>query len=160
MRVLCGSRRLTVVASAWLACWAVQPAPARAFCRTTTCATCPRDPDTRCTVGGAPIAWPSSCVSFSMQDAASLQVDLETATRSMREAFATWESAHCGEDGKPPSIHVSDGFGSASCGNPEYNRQAGNANVVMFRDTVWPYASSSGDPLGQTTLTADDNGVI
>jgi hypothetical protein len=99
-------------------------------------------------------------VSFSLQEAASLQVDLETATRLMREAFASWEGAHCGDDGKPPSIHVSDGFGTASCGSPEYNRDAGNANVVMFRDTVWPYASSSGDPLGQTTLTADDDGVI
>ena len=53
------------------------PATATAYCRTSTCTDCPRDPPTGCTIGGKPIAWRNSCVSFSMNRAASEELDLE-----------------------------------------------------------------------------------
>jgi hypothetical protein len=132
---------------------------ALAFCRTTTCAACPRDDAYGCSVGGTPLAWPDACVSFSMNEAASAQVDLASATASMAEAFAIWQAARCGSDGAGPSIEIDHGFGPALCAEPEYNRMAGNANLVIFRDDSWPYTNEN-NQLASTSLTFDNDGVI
>ncbi len=150
---------------AWLAglvlALAVTSAPsgAFAFCRTTTCSDCPRDPPTGCTIGGTPIAWPDACVSFSVNRVASPDIDRAQATALMAEAFATWENARCGEDGRAPSISVSHAFGPALCDAPEYNPNGGNANIIVFRNDVWPYVGS-GHELAATSLKANDDGVI
>jgi hypothetical protein len=132
---------------------------ASAFCRTTTCTDCPRDPPTGCTIGGTPIAWPDACVSFSVNRMASPAIDLGHATTLMAEAFATWESARCGADGAPPSISVSAAFGPALCATPEFSPEAGNANLVIFRNEFWPYPNS-GHELAATRLTVGDDGAI
>jgi hypothetical protein len=133
--------------------------PASAYCRTSTCTTCARDEATGCTVGGTPLAWPTACVSFSMNQAASASIDLDDATVMMREAFATWENARCDADGTPPALAISDVFGTAQCGVPQYNPHGGNANVVMFRDDSWPYADS-GHELAATWISFDQSGVV
>jgi hypothetical protein len=132
---------------------------AQAYCRTSTCSSCARDPETGCSIGGTPIAWPSACVSFSMQEAASSTIELEAATALMREAFALWENARCGDAGEKPSIAISDSFGPAVCMSPQYNTRSGNANVVIFRDDEWPY-SGEGRELAATWLTVDGQGAI
>ena len=133
---------------------------AHAYCRTSTCSSsCARDPDTGCSMGGTPIAWPNACVSFSLQEAASSAIDLEHATALMREAFAIWESARCGDAGEKPSVSVSDAFGPAVCATAQYNTRSGNANLVLFRDDDWPY-SGVGRELAATWLTVDGQGVI
>ena len=43
---------------------------ARAYCRTSTCADCPRDDD-GCTIGGTPVAWPGRCVGVGLDADAS-----------------------------------------------------------------------------------------
>ncbi|HET8934087.1 MAG TPA: hypothetical protein VFN67_11630, partial [Polyangiales bacterium] len=111
---------------------------ARAYCRTSTCNTCPRDQETGCTIGGTPITWGAQCVSFSMNEAASSAVELGHATTMMREAFAIWEGARCGDNGEKPSIKISDAYGPAVCEYAQYNVHAGNANLVIFRDDEWP----------------------
>jgi hypothetical protein len=143
---------LALLASVW-------PNPVLAFCRTSTCTDCPRDPPTGCTIGGTPIAWPNACVSFSLSRVAPDAFDLETATGLMSEAFAIWESARCGSDNLPPSIQISPAFGPAQCGRPQYNPNAGNANLVVFREDSWPYESKTNE-LAATLVTVDDNGVI
>jgi len=142
-----------------LALAAVMSGQAHAYCRTSSCSSCARDPDTGCTLGGAPIAWANACVSFSMQEAASATIDLDGASALMREAFAIWQSARCGEAGETPSISISDAFGPALCASPQYNTRSGNANVVLFRDDDWPY-SGLGRELAATSLTVDAQGAI
>jgi hypothetical protein len=140
----------------WLLCCS---GVVQAYCRTSTCSTCARDPDTGCTLGGTPVAWPAACVSFSMQEGASSTIQLDAATSLMREAFAVWENARCGDAGDKPAIAVSDAFGPAVCKTPQYNMRAGNANVVLFRDDVWPY-TGVGRELAATWITVDGHGEI
>jgi hypothetical protein len=137
----------------------LSPDVALAYCRTSTCLDCKRDPATGCTKGGKPIAWPNACVSFSVNRNASTTIDLDGASRLMAEAFATWESARCGDEGKRPSIFVSQAFGPAQCGKPEFNPNGGNANLIVFRDETWPYGGA-GHELAATQLTFDDEGRI
>jgi Matrixin len=94
-----------------------------------------------------------------MNHAASTTIDLESATALMGEAFAVWESARCGDDEAPPSIQISQAFGPAQCGRPEYNPGASNANLIVFRDDAWPY-TSKGNELGATSVTFDEHGAI
>jgi hypothetical protein len=128
--------------------------PAFGFCRTTTCPSCPFDPDTGCPTGGRPIFWPRSCVSFSLNMAASSQVDLATATQYAHEAFATWNAVRCGSEGTPAAIQAQDAFGPVDCGHVEYNPTGSNANVILFRDGEWPY-EGAGNTLALTTVTYD-----
>jgi hypothetical protein len=86
-----------------------------------------------------------------MQFRASKQIDLDAATTVMERAFAVWQNASCGGDG-PPSIRVDHHFGTTSCTLHEYNQTDANANIIMFRDDVWPYEGSA-NVLGLTTVT-------
>lgn len=118
------------------------PNETRAFCRTSTCTDCPRDPPTGCTIGGTPDA----CVSFSMHQAASDAIELGAATALTAEAFAFWESARWGSDETPASIQVSSTFGPAVCGRPQYNPSSGN--------------TTKGNELGSTSVTFARDGSI
>lgn len=133
--------------------------PALAFCRTSTCADCPRDEETGCTMGGTPIAWPQACVSFSLNEAAATGIDLETATLLAEDAFNTWQTVRCPPDGEPPSIHIANSFGPVMCREAEYSSNAGNANLIVFREDSWPYGGNA-NQLGTTTITVTDSGDI
>jgi MYXO-CTERM domain-containing protein len=51
-------------------------------------------------------------------------------------------------------------MGYVDCGAAEYNDHAGNANVLVFRDDVWPHPEG-GDNVALTTVTYDlDSGQI
>jgi hypothetical protein len=141
--------RSALAASMALAALFVAPRVS-AYCRTTTCPTC--DYDAKGCPTGDPLFWPSSCVTFSMQYEASKQVDLPTATTVMEKAFAIWQAVTCGESGAPPAIRVDHHFGDVACTVHEYNQTDANANIVMFRDDVWPYEGSA-NVLGLTTVT-------
>jgi Matrixin len=141
---------------------------ARAYCRSAACP--PHDPDgttagqqcdpSQDTDCGIVLQWRQPCISFSVQEDASRQVDYATAETVLTEAFATWTGLDCG--GGPPSIQVLD-FSPVSCDRLEYNQQGGNANVLMFRDASWPHDTDGGgtDTLALTTVTYDvDKGDI
>lgn len=117
---------------------------AAAFCRTTTCD--PTDPlngcriEQGCYVGGLPLVWRSGCVSFGVQEEGSPKrgVSYDLARAIISDAFAQWQSVDCG-NGKMPSLAIYANNAPIECNVPEYNQEAGNANVWMFRDDEWPY---------------------
>ncbi len=139
-----------------------------AFCRSAACP--PHGPDAatqgqRCTPTaagdcGTPIQWRQPCISFSVQQGASRQVDYTTADATITRAFAAWTAVDCG--GGKPSIQILD-FSPASCSVVEYNQHEGNANLLVFRDDEWPHDTGGGgvDTLALTTVTYDvDTGDI
>ncbi|HVY46636.1 MAG TPA: matrixin family metalloprotease, partial [Minicystis sp.] len=138
------------------------PAPAAAFCRTSTCGA--QGTSQVCTPAGPgdcgkPLFWPSPpCIGYWLQKDASREVSLDAARQVFDEAFATWAGADCG-GGAHPSLVVKDA-GTVACHTQEYNESAGNANVIMFDDDTWPYEGSS-NTLALTTVTYDvDTGEI
>jgi hypothetical protein len=94
-----------------------------------------------------------------MQRRASSAVGLEQASAMMRDAFAIWENARCGDNGERPSIHISDAFGPAVCDEAEFNQSEGNANIVIFRDREWSYSEVDHE-LAATWLMVDRAGTI
>lgn len=126
---------------------------ASAFCRTTTDGSFVWTPAKPCADKGVPLSWASSCVGWSVQRSASVQVDLATARSLVADAFAQWSGAACnascgGAPGKP-TITAQD-LGPVDCGEVEYNQKGDNANVVVFRDGAWP---NDGVALALTTVT-------
>jgi hypothetical protein len=129
---------------------------AAAFCQATSCdpgsALCKVDSQ-GCLVEGLPLFWPGSCVTVSVQaDGAPKQhIDYAAAQASASRAFAAWTSAPCA--GGPPSITV-EVNGPISCAASEYNSDRGNANILVFREDVWPYVGGE-DALGLTRIRFD-----
>jgi MYXO-CTERM domain-containing protein len=97
------------------------------------------------------LAWKGGCVSYSVQADASpaRNVDYDAIHAIVERAFDRWTNADCGGD--VPSLTSLD-LGPVDCSVPEYNSNNPNANVVMFRDTDWPY-EDPGATLALTTVT-------
>ena len=125
-----------------------------AFCRTSTCN--PRNESCSvvdgCNVGGQPLQWPSSAVSWDVHQGDSNRPGLTAAALevAVSDAFDRWVNADCAGGGKP-SIRLLN-RGPVACGLPEYNQSAANANVITFHDEPWPYDAPSSENLAQTTL--------
>jgi Matrixin len=137
--------------------------PAQAYCLTRGCndetQDCQYDAQD-CLITGPQLHWASSCVSFDVQRDGSAKRGLSyrDAHTAIRAGFAEWLSADCG-GGVGPSIAVSD-YGPVECNQAEYNQDAPNANIFMFRDDEWPYANAL-DTLALTTLIFNaDSGEI
>ena len=134
-------------------------ARADAFCRTSACGetsgqVCMPANGDDC---GKPLFWPTKCLGYSVQEDGSRQASIDTIEQITRQAFGAWTSATCA--GGTPGIGVAD-LGAVECNRPEYNEEAGNANVIMFRDEEWPY-SGQGNTLALTTVTFNlDTGEI
>jgi hypothetical protein len=130
---------------------------ARAFCRTTTCDG--NDPKQKCqkegicVVSGTPLAWRSSCVGVTVQRLGSPSngFGYDDVTGVVEKAFGAWLQADCGSKG--PSIDVQM-LGAVECDESEYNSNAANANIVLFRDGPWPYIGAQ-NALGVTTTRFD-----
>lgn len=136
------------------------PTTAQAYCRTSSCGD---TNGTRCVPAqpadcGVELYWAAGCLSFSVQRDASSQVDFATAETLVDRAFSAWEQADCG-GGTTPAVRI-DNAGPVTCDAQEYNQTSGNANVIAFRDEVWPYAGQ-GNTLALTTVTFSlDTGEI
>jgi hypothetical protein len=127
---------------------------ASAFCLTRGCNERKQECDydrSNCLMTGPVLHWPSSCVSFDVQkDGSPLRgLGYDDAHRAVLSGFSQWLNADCGA-GQNPDITISD-YGPVDCHEPEYNQDAPNANIVMFRDGDWPYQNSI-DTLALTTL--------
>lgn len=140
------------------------PAAAHAFCRTRTVpvvADFQPSPD-KCWDQGVPLFWRNSCVSYSINRAASRQVALEDAANHISRAFTKWTGSSCPTEGggaSRVSIDVRD-LGPVDCGEVSYNQNGGNQNVIIFRDDEWPHHDSS-NTLALTTVTFNpDTGEI
>ena len=134
-----------------------------AYCLTYTCdlkkESCPIE--NGCNVGGHPLYWASSVVSFDVQkDGSKLQdISYDQLHTVVTNAFQRWVDVVC-EDGNHPSISLAD-FGKVSCNKPEYNKNQPNQNVITFHDATWPYQNSGADTLALTTVFFNpDSGEI
>ncbi len=121
-------------------------ANAAAYCRTTTCNpnwTCQDYPEDccildgfGCDINGAPIAWPTSCVSFNVDEEGSAlrNISSDELSSALDEAYDQWLSADCGAGG-PISLAL-ENRGKSECAPHEFNEDPGdrNANIWMFRD--------------------------
>jgi MYXO-CTERM domain-containing protein len=149
------------VATAALVAVVLGAARADAYCRTSSCeggVTGARCVPAQASDCGVELHWPSPCVSFDMQKDASSRVSLDTATAIFHQAFGAWTSAGCAAGGAP-RISLVD-MGPVACAEHEYNQQAGNANIIVFRDGGWTHAGK-GSTLALTTVTFNlDNGEI
>lgn len=143
---------LAVVATSLLAA-----GTASAYCRTAVCGeevgkVCDPPQPTDC---GTPIFWSTTCVGFSVQRDASAEVSLEDARALTAQAFGAWSQAAC--NGGNPSVTAED-LGPVSCDQQEFDAEARNANLIVFRDESWPYGRGA---LALTTVTYSlDSGEI
>lgn len=151
---------------------------AHAFCRTTTCdVEAERMPpeclpelrdDNLCSLQGAPLFWPGTCISFGVQQNGSkkLGIGWKTADSIIGEAFVTWtRTVDCG-GGRHPSLDVYDLDWDSNhdeqpmvCPSVEFNKSGPNANIWMFSDDEWPYDNAL-NALALTTITFDMTGRI
>jgi len=130
-------------------------APAQAYCRTVT-ENLPAsyNPVARgCYTQGLFLYWKNACVSFSINQNGSANVPYATAQTIIDQAFARWTNATCAGSGAPPGIAASD-YGASACDQVRYNKDTANQNLIVFRDTTWPY-SDPNNTLGLTTVTFD-----
>jgi MYXO-CTERM domain-containing protein len=138
--------------------------PAAAYCRTSSCSS-PMPPHTAAVCNppytddcGTPIAWPTPCVEYSIQQNASKKVTFAQTETVMQAAFAQWTGAAC-VNGGSPRMEVTEGP-PAVCDQHEYNQTAGNANIILYHDDAWPYEGSD-NTLALTTVTYNlDSGAI
>ncbi len=146
---------------------------ASAFCRTLTCpmppdfspqegACTPPDFDAWCAKQNPPakqlpVYWSNACISYDIQQDASVQVPYATASQLFAQAFDKWTNTEC-PDGRV-SIQVAD-WGPVECDQVQYSSDQGNQHVIIFHDQSWPYDDSS-NTLGLTTITYDpDTGEL
>lgn len=134
---------------------------AQAFCLTHTC-----DPrkeqcafDAGCNVGGKPLYWASSTVTWDVQKDGSPKEKISAAALEeiVDSAFKRWEAVDCG-DGQGPNITLYN-KGPISCGEPQYNSNRPNANVITFHDDSWPYSDDGAqtNTLALTTISFNPN---
>jgi MYXO-CTERM domain-containing protein len=127
---------------------------ASAFCRTTTDPNFVPTSSRPCDTANKQLFWASKCVGYSLNRAASKQVSLDVATKLTDEAFAEWARHDCSEGGAScgtgkASISASN-LGPVDCASVEHTQGGSNANIIMFRDGVWPH---EGTALALTTVT-------
>jgi hypothetical protein len=165
--------RFSLLPVAALGCAVFSTGMAQAYCLTHTC-----DPTSttetcefvdNCNVSGKVLFWKSGAVSFDVQKDGSsetladgtkqLLISADTLDEIATTAFQKWLNADCG-NGTHPSIVIKD-LGLIDCAKPEYNSKQGNANVITFHDSTWPYPNTAQDTLALTTVFFDaDTGEI
>ncbi len=130
---------------------------AHGYCYTTTC-----DGEFACDGEPAPdgcaiLGWASRCFGFSVQEEGGDGLDGETIELITELAFDAWREADCG-DGAPG--FVAQNLGRVACDAAQYNKDAGNANVIVVRAGRWPHPNT-GHNIALTTTTFDpDSGDL
>lgn len=133
------SRRPTAVAgalsAALLLAW---PDVAEAYCFSTTCTdvdACDGEE-----IPGCPtLFWPTGCTGFAVDDDGGSGLSAKTVSLIADLAFQTWQRVDCGSG--PPGVIVQD-MGTVACAKVEYNKDAGNANVI-FLNADWSHSETS-----------------
>ena len=129
---------------------------AGAFCRTTTKSVDPSfspTPESPCWTAGLPLYWKNRCVGYSMQKDASRSIAFNAAADAMTTAFTRWSAVSCPTASGSGQVSIDIRYlGPVACGKVQYNQDVGNANVIVFRDDVWPH-NDANNTLGLTTVT-------
>jgi hypothetical protein len=145
---------LSLAATAALAALGV-PGEARAYCLTSACGD--QTAGTVCVPGteldcGEPLRWKTRCTGFAIQEDGSRRVGANRLNDLARAAFASWTDTEC-DGGERPGLVVQP-LGAIPCGELEYNSNAGNANIIVFREDGWPHPASAHN-VALTTTTFD-----
>ncbi|HTJ81942.1 MAG TPA: matrixin family metalloprotease [Polyangiaceae bacterium] len=133
---------------------------ASAYCYTTTCDGVPICDGPPVEVDGCiPLHWKTGCAGITVFSGGSPKLGLSAnTTRVIADlAFDTWKGLDCG--GGPPGFQVID-MGEAECELVQYNKDAGNANVIIFRDDAWPNPETDNNIALTTTTFDPDTGEL
>jgi hypothetical protein len=130
---------------------------ASAFCRSTTCRStstkeCATD-ENSCPTDGAKLFWPTSCVSYAMNELGTQDLDPVDTRDVIRKTFQAWTDVPCPEGGNASMTFEE--RDPVSCKKSEYNKDAPNLNVVLFQDDDWKYRGIDGT-LAKTSVTYND----
>jgi hypothetical protein len=130
---------------------------ASAFCRSTTCRSsgtkeCKTDAD-NCPAEGAELFWPSSCISYAVNEQGTQDLDPADTREIIKKTFQAWTDVKC-PDGKTASMAFQE-RDPVACKRSEYNKQGANLNVVLFQDDDWKYRGIDGT-LAKTSVTYND----
>ena len=148
------------VAAATFALLLAESADAWAYCRSTTCRStathdCQMD-DNGCPAEGAPLFWPTSCVSFAMNKLGTQDLDPSDTRLVVQKAFKAWTDVPCGPKGQDGAASMTfEDRGTVDCKKSEYNKTGPNVNVILFQDDDWNYRGIDGT-LAKTSVTYND----
>jgi MYXO-CTERM domain-containing protein len=130
---------------------------ASAFCRSTTCrstATKPCNTDADgCPTDGAKLFWPTSCVSYAMNELGTQDLDPGDTRAIIKKAFQAWSELPCPGGGNASMTFQE--RDPVSCKASEYNKDGHNLNVILFQDDDWKYRGIDGT-LAKTSVTYND----
>lgn len=145
-----GSISLALGALAGVAVVLGATAPARAFCRTTTCThDCRADFD-GCSASGLQLWWATSCVGYSLDAQLTKNLPAADAREAIKQSFFAWADVDCG-GGERASMTFAQ-LDDLSCRRTGYRSEGANVNLVMFQDDDWTYRGIDGT-LAKTTVT-------
>lgn len=130
---------------------------ASAFCRSTTCRStgskeCKTD-ENSCPAEGEKLFWPTSCISYAMNELGTQDLDPDETRAIIRKTFQAWTEVPCPKGGN--SSMTFEERDPVSCKKSEYNKDKPNLNVVLFQDDDWNYRGIDGT-LAKTSVTYND----
>ncbi|MDB5219504.1 MAG: hypothetical protein JWO86_7431 [Myxococcaceae bacterium] len=155
-----GSMRTTsAIVLGFLACAALlaTSADASAYCRSTTCRTtatheCATD-ENSCPSEGAKLFWPTSCVSYAMNERGTADLDPVETRDVIKKCFQSWTDVPCPNGGN--ATMTFEEREPVACKKSGYNKDGPNLNVVLFQDDDWTYRGIDGT-LAKTSVTYND----
>ena len=132
-------------------------ASASAYCRSTTCRStatkeCATD-ENSCPSEGAKLFWPTSCVSYAMNELGTQDLDPIETRDIIRKCFKAWTEVPCPAGGNASMTFEE--RDPVSCKKSEYNKAGPNLNVILFQDDDWTYRGIDGT-LAKTSVTYND----
>jgi hypothetical protein len=130
---------------------------ASAFCRSTTCRStstkeCATD-ENSCPIDGARLFWPTSCVSYAVNELGTQDLDPGDTRAIIKKAFQAWSELPCPGGGNASMTFQE--RDPVSCKVSEYNKDGHNLNVILFQDDDWKYRGIDGT-LAKTSVTYND----
>jgi hypothetical protein len=126
-----------------------------AYCLSTTCEeidACDGEEIEGCPV----LRWPTGCVGYVVHEAGGGGLDAGTIEVISDLAFQAWRNVDCG--GTPAGV-VMQNLGQVACGSVEYNKDAGNANIVIV-NSAWEHSAASHTYALTTTTFEPETGVL
>ena len=130
---------------------------ASAYCRSTTCRDTASKPcmmdENGCPADGAKLFWPTSCVSYAMNELGTQDLDPVETRDTIRKCFKSWTEVPCPGGGNASMTFEE--RDPVSCKKSQYNKDGPNLNVILFQDDDWTYRGIDGT-LAKTSVTYND----
>jgi hypothetical protein len=109
----------------------VAPAAAHAYCWQTT-----HDDDTCGADPGIELLWQGNCISYSVSELGSQDLPMDQVLDVIHDSFDTWEEAALPPGGACSYLQFQPTV-LASCEDVGFRQNAGNMNLVVFRESGW-----------------------